>query len=145
MGMFDDLYFEKSPFPKEPEIVSFQTKSLDNVMDSYRVTKDGILQVSEFKLREAKPEEQTDIKGAKFPLWVREHTKWGDTDITGTIEAYTWKENIYYSIAEQIPWSAFMKEQSFNIFSFTLSEGLESTNSGRATSWKDVLSQINSR
>ena len=89
MGMFDDLYFEKSPMVENPEVLEFQTKSLDNALENYRITEDNILQVSEYKLRDAKPEEQTDIKGAKFPLWIKEHQRWGNTDITGTLEVHT--------------------------------------------------------
>ena len=88
--MFDELYFEK-PYIKCPcgcGITYFQTKSLDNVMAQYRLTVDNQLQVEEYSIREPRPEEQTDIKGVKFPLWIKEHTGWANTDLTTTLNLH---------------------------------------------------------
>jgi len=95
--MFDGIYFDESPFP-EDDVRYFQTKSLDNCMEQYRVSKDKEFQVSEYKMREPTEEEQQEINGMKLPLAIKQHVKWADTDITGTLEAHNKVNNIWYSI-----------------------------------------------
>ncbi len=97
MGLFDEIYFDKSPIKDDSEAVSYQTKSfgdegLGGTLSKFRITEDGRLQYEETKTRDAKPEEQSTIgkgdKAFKLPIFVVEHVAWRNDDFNGEIYCY---------------------------------------------------------
>ena len=92
MGMFDNLFVKKKlPLTKELkalnvnwEEVDFQTKDLDNALDTYEITKSGKLRHL-WQERAWKDDDDTFLKGY-FEV-VKE--EWRDVDFHGTINFYT--------------------------------------------------------
>ena len=92
MGMFDNLFVKKKlPLTKELkalnvnwEEVDFQTKDLENALDTYEITKSGKLRHL-WQEREWKDDNDAFLKGY-FEV-VKE--EWRDVDYHGTINFYT--------------------------------------------------------
>jgi hypothetical protein len=92
MGMFDTIFVKKKlPLPKELkaldvkwEEIDFQTKDLDNALDTYEITKSG-------KLRHLWQERQWRDEDSAFLQGYFEVVKeeWRDVDFHGTINFYT--------------------------------------------------------
>lgn len=99
MGMYDEIIVE---YPlKEYEFLQnevFQTKDFDNLMDTYKITKDGRLLLEEVEY-EPVPEEKRPYYGTeqwdKNPLFQvigavkRDTLGWRDTNYHGIIKFYT--------------------------------------------------------
>jgi len=92
MGMFDNIFVKrKLPLTKELkaldikwEEVDFQTKDLENLLDTYEITKGGKLRHL-WQKREWKDDDNAFLKGY---LEVVEE-EWRDVDFHGTINFYT--------------------------------------------------------
>jgi hypothetical protein len=92
MGMFDNLFVKKKlPLTKELkslnvkwEEIDFQTKDLENALDTYEITKSGKLRHL-WQEREWKDDDDSFLKGY-FEV-VKE--EWRDVDFHGTINFYT--------------------------------------------------------
>lgn len=92
MGMFDTIYVKKKlPLTKELkalnvnwEEVDFQTKDLENALDTYEITKSGKLRHL-WQQREWKDDDDAFLKG--YMEVVKE--EWRDVNFHGTINFYT--------------------------------------------------------
>jgi hypothetical protein len=95
MGMFDSIWRCDYPLP-DPEIQneSFQTKSLECALDSYRITEDGRLVVKDFQL-----ESNPNYKGLGTGTGgIFNRIELGEVEVPyhGDIYFYTYIERVEY-------------------------------------------------
>lgn len=98
MGMYDEIHFEKPPIVNQPELLYFQTKSLENIMQGYRITEDGRFQEEDCVYREPREDEKYKIGEMTLPFMVKEFKGWKDTNFTGEVYCYDCKDGIWYDI-----------------------------------------------
>lgn len=92
MGMFDNIFVKKKlPLTKELkelninwEEIDFQTKDLENALDTYEITKSGKLKHL-WQKREWKDDDSSFLKG----YFEVVDEKWEEVDFHGTISFYT--------------------------------------------------------
>ena len=91
MSIFDEIsLYQNVRCSCGGSVNEFQTKSLENTLDNYRITKDKQLQIEKCNYRAPKPEEEREvIPGLKLPIMVKESTGWENYNDTNTIFAYT--------------------------------------------------------
>lgn len=88
MGLFDEIRCEY-PLPglPDPSGVQFQTKSFECLLDNYRITREGFLEVEEYEV-----EDQSDPNAEGFLRFIGIATKvpsgWNQVDFTGTVNFY---------------------------------------------------------
>jgi len=84
MGLFDEIIFEEAILhPESGEVLEgFQTKSLDNVLQEYKVKKDRLL-IAKYEF--------TKISEEKIP--TKKVIDWEDTNYNGVIECHTITNN----------------------------------------------------
>ena len=93
MGMFDTIFIKKKlPLSKELksldvkwEEIDFQTKDLDNALDTYEITKSGKLKHL-WQRREWREDSNDSFLGGYFKVVEEE---WKEVDFHGTINFYT--------------------------------------------------------
>lgn len=91
MGMFDDIIFEKAPVNCKcaKEIKNFQTKDLENLLTTFKVTKRNKFKKEIIRLRKPYKREQYKIGKIVLPFMVKEHKGWKTLNLTDTIYCCT--------------------------------------------------------
>lgn len=88
MGMYDNVRCEY-PLPgiADPAKIEFQTKSMDTLFETYRITAEGKLEAEDYDL-----EDQSDPNAKGFMRFVGSCTRipkgWNPVDFTGTLNFY---------------------------------------------------------
>lgn len=92
MGMFDYIQFEYPlPLPVDPKgykLDTFQTKSLDNGLNTYKVDKDGILWIEKREVKYTERDKPTNNWYGNLPIIETVKTWWEPYVTTITIEFY---------------------------------------------------------
>jgi hypothetical protein len=88
MGMFDTLTVE---YPLDPETagVTWQTKSLDCMLDEYLLSAGGELMSERYHLEDRSDPSQPGLLGLLGALF-RVHEGWDETHYTGSLNFYAW-------------------------------------------------------
>lgn len=84
MGMFDTIICDY-PLPDNCPYTDFQTKDLENLMDIYKITKEGAL------LKEECDYEKEESKDSFFGYYMKKvNIRWKDMNYHGDLDFYTY-------------------------------------------------------
>lgn len=100
MGLFDDLKCEYPLPDSNMQDHAFQTKSLDNRLDQYRITKDGRLMVAEYRLDPIPESERKHFLDCTHRVELGER----DTQYHGDIVFYAFEDR--YDNSDMIEYQA---------------------------------------
>lgn len=81
--MYDEITFNEGiECSCGKKIIYFQTKDLDNVLDNYRILKDGFIELEVYDLVEVSEKKRNEFG---FPFARRKHLFWHKLELTDTI------------------------------------------------------------
>jgi hypothetical protein len=96
MGMFDEIKCEYREMPAEHRARTYQTKSLYNCLENYRIDEDGKLWAEQFEIEEVDNPDYDSTKRFSFPkIQERKNIEWVERPMTQTIRFYDFDDENY--------------------------------------------------